>query len=118
MLQWRIMAGKSQPVRLFQVMLGLMLLIGLFPRVSAISAKTGHVATAPQTGAFYNQAWGETSAPTPGCNNSVGLPDVTCGLLTPPFACSTHLAGIQCAVFSPLSAPTTYREIVTPPPKI
>lgn len=102
------MTGKMHTAWLFQIVLGLMLFIGLFP-MPTMSMQDGHMSTS--SGAGHR-------APTSCCTDTIGSLVITCGVLIPHNDAAIYFAGTQRVALSPLLIPTTYREIVTPPPKI
>jgi len=103
---------------LLHIVVGVTLLSGLIPMPSMMSMQVGHMTIPAGAGAFYEIASAGQNAPNPCCSDAIGSLSITCGVLIPPFACATHSVGTQRVVFSPFFVHVTYRNIVTPPPKI
>ena len=111
------MTGKTQVVWLLQFSLALVLLIGLYA-MPPMFMQAKHMSMTSEANTVYGKASGEHSAPTPCCNDMFGSLSLTCGVIIPHCAYMTHFVGTQRVAFSPFFGDVTYRNLVTPPPKI
>lgn len=115
-----VMDKKTPNLWFLRTALGLMLLIGLSPISHILSMQTRHMRMTSETGAFLNSvAPAGQDMPAPCCNDTFGSSSSICGsFVIPHSACATHSAGTHRVALSLLFIQISYREIVTPPPKV
>jgi hypothetical protein len=96
-----------------RVVLGLALLIGLFPVPHALSMQSGHMQIPSQTGTMPTGQ----DMPMTCCGDTIGSYHLLCGFVLPHFASATHSAGTDRVALLTFSIQLSSRDIATPPPK-